>query len=210
MTSHTIRKRYVRTRYLPFRKAKLNVPFYGTKLITNYYHTQLSSLLPRVHFSFNDGDLQYTEKEEDCQRVSIPDNSNLHNMSNLVYNYEYVIMTINYEWTTEGEHVSTSIVDTKNKRIEWFDTYNTFKYIYNPIKNKLQEYFPDYHIVKAHQKSIQEDDEDHYCQTWLYYYLYHRLHKKKTMKSIIGKLMSKDKKRRIDVIRKFHYKIERN
>ena len=204
------RKQYVRERYLPCRKAKIDHKFYNTKTTTNFYHNKLSSLLPHVHFTFNDFDLEYDENKDKKNRINIPCDSNLHNMQILKKDHNHIIMTILYDWTDGNQHMSMLIADTINKRIEWFDTYNTYKYIYEPIKKKIQRYFPKYHIVKVHQRIIQEDDDDHYCQSWPYYYMYKRLYKKKTMKSIVGKLMEKDKKRRIDVIRNFHYKISKN
>lgn len=198
------RKIYVKKRYLPIRISKLYIPFYETREITDHYKTKLSLLLPNVNFSFNIGDLYYYDVDKE---IIIPDDSNLHNINILQHTYDYIIISIFYNWGKGDGHVSVSIVDINNKIIEWFDTIDTQNDIYEPIKNKIKEYLPDYEIFKANREDIQKDDSDLYCQTWIYYYIYHRLYKKKSIKIILDKLMSKDKKRRIDVIRQFHHKI---
>jgi len=203
------RKRYTKVRYQPLRKTKNDLPrsLYSDKQVQDYYIRHLSTLLPNVSFSTSYYDLGYVEKDINI-KINIPNNSGLHNLWYRKHIYDCVILTINYEfYMKKYGHVSLVLIDTNNKIIEWFDTSDTEPCMFDPVISKIKEYLPDYEIVKVNTYYIQEDENDIYCQTWIYYYVWKRLYKKKDYKSIIDKIMSKDKKSRTDVIRKFHYKI---
>lgn len=211
MKRKRVYKQYTRTRYQPVRKAKIisSQLHYSSINIEQHYNKQLSILLSNACFTQNSGDLEYIKDnmQLNVSQIKVPYDSGLHSLWYNKYFYDYVIFTIHYKFSENNNHVSIVIIDTTKKIIEWFDTWDTSDHIFNPLIEKLKKYLPHYEIFKVNKKDIQEDDDDYYCQTWIYYYVWQRLYKKKDSESIMNKILSKNIKSRTDLIRKFHYKI---
>ena len=204
-TKEEIRKKFPRV--TPIRYYKLKHKYHG-----NYYHKlnkfyihKMRKLFPNVHLTDKYHDFSYNSISK---IPKIPSDCILLDIStNKIQDKDYTIMKIG-EKHNDGYHVSIILINHITKQAEWFDTGSLKGTEYDNIKFFLQYHLIGYDIrIVNNDHWIQEADKDHYCQSWIYYYIYQRLYKNKTSDEIINKIMSRDAKKRMDIIFNFFHKI---
>lgn len=199
------KKRNVMKRILPLRKAKFNARGYNSDKLIKYYSNKIMMLLPNLFIRNNYEDIIYFHKEN---KIVIPNNSILHDIFSYSIIYEYTIIKVCVGYDDDDGHISIMIVDNKNKIIEWFDTAPPNKIEKTKLLEKIKYYLPSYKITIVNNKHhIQKSNYDVYCQTWIYYFIYKRIHKKKQPAQIINNLMKYNRENRVDIVRKFFYKL---
>ena len=76
-------------------------------------------------------------------------------------------------------HYAVALIDQYNKKVEFFDSGGIHEnWIIDKVKILFGAIKPDYKLNIVQQEAIQEADDDRFCQTWIWVWLYFRLEKK--------------------------------
>ena len=103
-------------------------------------------------------------------------------------------------------HYTVALIDQKMKKIELFDSGGDNDSCFTKRVKRLFEICkPGYTFVSLQKESLQDDDHDGYCQTWVWIWLYYRLIKEYSHTQFKRVFQPMESNKRTSVVREVHY-----
>lgn len=113
---------------------------------------------------------------------------------------KYIVVKI----TTPGHYV-IALINQRLKKVEFFNPGGSDHWVTSRTKKMFSEIVPGYKFINLQTQSLQDHDYDGFCQTWIWVWLYCRLHKEWSHQMFKRTFQVLSDEERTELIRDIHY-----